>query len=503
MRGMRRKLRFRGIKKTPKNLEKELLATSKRLADDPSLVVPKCLEEVRKPPFAKLEKRLDKVLRHKDDPERLIKLAGKGDQLVRAYAAAISLSASGTLPYLTTAELPMGTISFALRGKVDKEKLIGLQHFGDPDLRLLAYWDMAREEGYHVYSTENGLFCSITAPKAPAEYVSEMLANMPYRVTNGSCGHEGRPAVRVRWRSAGKEFRVCAECAGEVNTAHYLMARVAADDPMDDIEVTVEHSYSGGAQECKGDFPVPQALVESYLQGDLSDAELIAAYIEAKGEWMRSRGQVYVLGNECYGKDGEAFLSALKGCDLERAALKTVIAKGAPIVSEQNQAGKVIGELWGAHGKDMLTAVSDEATASKVMDMKDLTPGQMLAEANRLVQERQVLCSLPNFSGLGPLGQLADSLARAHKVGGTQAMLKLIEKADKQHLTRAVCYAFLEAVGEGQSRKWQFSNEARDYGIHLSTNAKVMLSSCCDEYAHALSSLLTDSGSGESAVRAP
>ena len=95
--------RFRGIKKTPKNMEKEMLATSQRLADDPSLVVPKLLEDVRKSPFAYLEKQLSKVQDRRGDAEKLIKLAGKGDQFVRAYAAAISLSASGKLPYLTTA----------------------------------------------------------------------------------------------------------------------------------------------------------------------------------------------------------------------------------------------------------------------------------------------------------------------------------------------------------------------------------------------------------------
>ena len=51
---MPRRARFRGIKKTPKNMEREMLATSKRLADDPSLVIPRLLEEVRKSPFAYL-----------------------------------------------------------------------------------------------------------------------------------------------------------------------------------------------------------------------------------------------------------------------------------------------------------------------------------------------------------------------------------------------------------------------------------------------------------------
>lgn len=494
--------RFRGIKKTPKNMEKEMLATSQSLADDPSLVIPKLLDEVRKSPFAYLEKSIDKVHSYRGDAEKLIKLAGKGDQFVRAYAAAISLCASGKLPYLTTANLPVGTVSFAMRGTVDREKLIGLQHFDDPDLRLLAYWDMAREDRLHIYSTEKGLYASVSGPKAPEDYIREMMDNLPYRTTEGNCGHD-RPAVRIKWISANKEVRVCAECASDVNTAQHLMARVAAPDPYDDLRVSVEHRYGGGRPECQGEFATPPALIKRYLEGDLDDAGLIAEHVRAKGEWMRSRGQVYILGHECYGKDGEAFLNALKGSDPERAALRAVLSLNVPIVSDQNQAGKVIGELWDPHARAMLVAVSDQATADGVMAMKDLTPGQMLAEAVRLVKERDALQALPSYSQLGPVGQLADGLARSYRTGGTATMLRLIERTDKVHLRRAICYAFLEAAGEAQSRKWQFSKEERESGEHLARHAIEMIRVGGEDYHQALLMILHESGSSESVVRGP
>jgi len=499
---MASRARFRGIKKTPKNMEKEMLANSQRLADDPSLVVPKLLEEVRKSPFAHLEKSLSKVHDHRDDAEKLIRLAGKGDQFVRAYAAAVSLSASGKLPYLTTANLPVGPVSFAMRGTVDREKLIALQHFDDPDLRLLAYWDMAREGRLHIYSTEKGLFASVSGPKAPEEYVREMLDNLPYRTIEGNCGHD-HPAVRVKWVSANKEVRVCAQCASDINTAQHLMARVAAPDPYDDIKVSVEHHYGGGRPECQGDFATPPALIKRYLDGDLDDAGLIAEHVKAKGEWMRSRGQVYILGQECYGRDGEAFLNALKGSDSEKLALRAVLALNVPIVSDQNQAGKVISEMWDPHAGAMLAAVSDQATAESVMAMKELTPGQMLAEAVRLVREREALLSFPRYSQLGPVGQLVDGLARSYRTGGTVAMLRLIERTEKVHLRRAICYAFLEAIGEGQQRKWQFSKEERESGEHLAPHALEMTRAGGEDYHNALLRLLQESGSGESAVRAP
>ncbi len=479
-----------------------MLATSQRLADDPSLVIPRLLEEVRKSPFAYLEKHLSKVQDHRDDAEKLIRLAGKGDQFVRAYAAAISLSASGKLPYLTTANLPVGPVSFAMRGTVDREKLIGLQHFDDPDLRLLAYWDMAREDRLHIYSTENGLYASVSGPKAPEVYVREMMDNLPYRTSDGDCGHD-RPAVRIRWSSAGKEVRVCAECASDVNTAQHLMARVAAPDPYDDLKVSVEHRYGGGRPECHGEFSTPASLVKRYLDGDLDDAGLITEHIRAKGEWMRSRGQVYIIGQECYGRDGEAFLDSLKGSDSEKAALRAVLALNVPIVSDQNQAGKVIGELWGSHAQAMLAAVSDKDTAEAVLAMKDLTPGQMLAEAVRLVKEREVLQSFPRYTQLGPVGQLADGLARAFRTGGAATMLRSVERTEKVHLRRAICYAFLEAVGEAQARKWQFSREERESGEHLAPLALEMTRAGGEEYHQALQRLLQESGSGETAVRAP
>jgi hypothetical protein len=169
-------VKFRGVKATPKALEKGLIETSKMLRDNPAIIIPQCSgEKCSKCRFDKVQRKIEKVSNFKDDPEKLNKLAKRGDQLVRAYAAAISLAASGKIPYLTAAQLPVGEVSFAVRGKVDREKLIGIQHFDDPDLRLLAYFDIAKKRDLHIYSTDERLFCSEGGAKVPEKYVTEML----------------------------------------------------------------------------------------------------------------------------------------------------------------------------------------------------------------------------------------------------------------------------------------------------------------------------------------
>jgi len=82
-------------------------------------------------------------------------------------------------------------------------------------------------------------------------------------------------------------------------------------------------------------------------------------------------------------------------------------------------------------------------------------------------------------------------------------MLRLVERTEKDHLRRASCYAVLEAVGESQSRKWQFSKEERESGEHLAPHAREMTRAGGEDYHLAFLRLLQESGSGESAVRAP
>ena len=76
-------------------------------------------------------------------------------------------------------------MSFAVRGKVDAEYLIGVQYFDDPDLRLLAYFQEAKDSDLHIYSSPESLYCSSDGPRVPASYSKEMLATAPYELKAG------------------------------------------------------------------------------------------------------------------------------------------------------------------------------------------------------------------------------------------------------------------------------------------------------------------------------
>jgi len=504
-----RRVRFRGVKATPKGLEKDLLDKSRRLARDPSLMLPKCDQSCRRCPFDKLLKKMEKVERYSDDANTLIDLASHGDQLVRAYAATISLAASGKIPYLTTKELPTGTVSFAVRGKVDQEKLIGVQYFDDPDLRLLAFWDIARDVDLHIYSEEAGLKCA-DAPKAPKTFVQETLANAPYELSaDGSCGHPNAPlSLIVDWKSPSTRISICSECASDINLMHGLTSRIAARDPTDDFAVEVRYSPRCVAHsECptKASFSMSAELRGSYRKGSIDDATLIARFlVERKDALRRTSGELYILGNDCYGRDKEAFIKALKGSEGEVAAIAGLVrSKPMVVLSSSDQTAKVVADLWGEARESLLNQVaSPEIWKGILANQNTMPPGQVVQEAYRLQRCKGILDKLPQYSSKGAMGALADELARAYKSSGKSGLLQAIDKnKPKEHRGKAVVYGFLVAVGEADSRAWQFATEEKDFGKYLADFAKAMLEASGDAYHQALENMLTASGSGESLQR--
>ena len=137
----KRRLRMRGVKHSSKRKEDELLEVSRTLADDPGLLRPQCAGGCRKCVFDKTFKNIDSLQKIRGHPDALIKEASKfgGDDIYRAYAGTISLAAAGSVPMLGTATLGGEKISYAVRGTVGADKLIGCQYYTDPKIRILLY----------------------------------------------------------------------------------------------------------------------------------------------------------------------------------------------------------------------------------------------------------------------------------------------------------------------------------------------------------------------------
>ncbi|MDD3398335.1 MAG: hypothetical protein PHW93_01895 [Candidatus Methanomethylophilaceae archaeon] len=493
------KVRFRGAKHSPKKLEKDILERSKDLWEDPELLRPVCIGSCRRCHFDKPFKKIHSLDRIKDDADKLVKAASRGDNMVRAYAATISLYVSGKIPYLATARFPGEEVSFAVRGKVGQDKLIGAQYYDDPNKRPLLYMELAKKRRLCLYSLEEGMLCS-DKPKMPEEYLQEIMEESPYNLgEDGSCGHEGKGTLIIHIQSRDEQLRVCRDCAEKTNLLHLLVSRIVSPQVMDDFQVRVEHPYKSGDGDIT-EAQVPAEILERYKRNQINDRELIDAVLKEKKRNLKECGSaVYVMEGRNYGCDLESFMSDVRGSEEEKSALQTVLSDGSiPLVMEGNRASEALQELWSDYATDIILAISSPETVEAMGDVSRQNPGQALQEALFKERSRKILANLPNYSRLGEIGSLADRLARIAKTGDAATLRRDIEfKSLRDFKARSVALAFIKASSTDDSSLWQFSKEEMEFADYLLQFAAMMIEAEGDRYNDALEAMLTASGSAE------
>lgn len=495
----KKRLRMRGVKHTSKRLEEELLDKSKILSDNPGILRPHCAGHCRKCAFDKPFKQIDGLHKIKGDPEALIKEASRfgGDDIVRAYAGTVSLAASGSVPLLASGKLGGETVSYAVRGTVNATKLIGCQYYDDPKKRLLLYSDVVKKNKLHLYSFGESLVCS-DDPNMPEDYLYDTFWETPYDFPDDeiSCGHDASAVLEIHVKSLDRTVSICENCAKDTSTLAFIVSRLAAVDPLDDIEVRVRHKYhSAGGNDIE---PITGDRVKEYMNGKVTDANIIAAVKRAKlGSLKEGESSTYIIGTKNYGADLEGFLSALEGDSKDKEALKRFLsANNRAVVIKTPKASEALSTLWQSDWKGIITSFTDGKTADSMGDMSKGQPSIVLGNAYSIFVSADVVASLPEFKRPGPVTQLADRLAKAAKVGGSSMVEETIEKLSlKDNKSRSIAAAFVLATGSEPGLK--LSRDEREMAEYLVQFVKGIIDASGDRYRDAMNTLLIASGASE------
>jgi hypothetical protein len=523
----RRKGQRSNVRSPAKSMERELVHRAEQLAKDPGRALPKISPPCTKDPFSKVRKKMEQISKFADDEEKLKRFANRGDDIVKAYAGTLMLSAAGKAPYLATIKLPQGEVFYALRGKAKKEKLAGMQWFDHPVYRLLLYLDMAaRRPYYHFYSTRDALYCSCKEARPPREYIEFAMQQPKANMSEASpglwtCPHIDPQAVkeeepvddtylRLEWRSAGILVGLCKRCARTSRdsallsiTKHMAVPKVGAD-----FDVQVLHRLQG-AEGCQlwdrlSRMKLKRDDHDAYINGEVDDLGLIELHLKAVGEELEGyKGSHFILEDRTYCDDVEAFLEALAPSDEERLALEAILPDlDHPLVLDRATTSKVLGELWEDHGEVALRAVvgGDEELLSKYLDDPEVAsnPSNVLKRALVDHRKRTIISRLPEYPKLPKIAAFADRVARVYRTKGADGALRAIEKArGSDTRIKSVAYSFLLALGRSASKKWQYDRTEIDFANFLRDKAKALLDAKADEYHEALQALLSATGSTE------
>lgn len=497
----KKRLRMRGVKQTPKRLEEEILSRSKNISNDPSILRPMCAGNCKKCVFDKTFKDIDTINKYKHDESALLKLASRGsDDIAKAYAGTISLAAAGKIPMLATATLAGDKVPFAIRGSVSNDKLIGCQYYNDPKIRLLLYNQFIKRNKLHLYSFEDGLVCS-DVPKMPEEYLYETFWETPYEFKDDSidCGHDSSLVLTIWIRSVDKTIRICEDCAKEVSTIQFLVSRMCAVDPLDDIEVKVLHRYHTEGE--NGEVKIEGDILQRYMKGELNDKTLLNNIkMDRLGNLKSSEKATYIIGTKNFGSDTKIFVDSITGSEQEKNTLRQFLEKSPKsIILRNGKASEAFIALWEEHWREIISAHTSEKIASGYKERPKASYEIVLDEAYRKHISTNVVASLPEFKKPKPMTALADKLAKASKVDGLNFVLKIIDETTfKSSKEKCLASAFVLSCDNKSKPPMNLSAEDMEFTRFLIPFVKAVINAQGEEYRDSMNTLLTACGSGES-----
>ncbi|MCL2510415.1 MAG: hypothetical protein FWF07_04970, partial [Methanomassiliicoccaceae archaeon] len=445
---------------------------------------------------------IDDISRYKNDPDTLLKLASRGsDDMAKAYAGTISLAAAGKIPLMASAKIAGEVVSYVVRGTVGNDKLIGCQNYEDPRIRLLYYNSFIKKNKLHLYSFHDGLVCA-NYPNMPEDYLYETFWDSPYEFKDDAldCGHKDALILDLKIKSLDQHIRICENCAKEVSTVQYLISKICAVEPLDDIDVHVIHPYHSAKE---SDMEkVDGELLKKYLRGEINDRTLLNTVKRDKlGSLKKGDVSTYVVGTENFGSDLNAFVSALAGPEEERATLRTFLTSNPEsIVIRNKKTSDALTYLWDTHWRELVEIHSSKKIADSFPEKPKYIPTQVLCDAKREFVSADVVAGLPEFKKPKPITKLADSLAKAAKVGGSCLVISTIasEVVMKDPKLRSLSASFVLAADPGAEVPIRLSNDEKSFTDFLVPFAKAVIAAKGEEYRSAMNTLLTACSSGES-----
>ena len=504
-----KKRSMRSLARTaPKSQEKYLIENAKKLQENPFLILPISTEDAEKY-FKKLRKQLTKVHRYSGDEEKLEKLSHKKG-LDGALAGTLLLAISEKAPYLAALTFPTGTISYAQRGKADKEKLIAVQHFDDPVFRLRGIRDIVFKKKLHVYSWDQGYTCTGRDARPPSEFIDFIKTKVGFTSTKDgvSCPHVPSDIAKkkeylsvnylwIHWKSSQIVVALCENCTKTTkNTMFTISKYILQQNLSEDFDIDVvthvgRHSGVSASQKL--------VYLNDYLAGKLTDNEFIKTIAKSQEEQVKNEDEkILVLDGVSYGTDVARFIDALHPNTHEKTALEFFLTKTQePLIISKTSPSKVLDRYWSQFGTEFLASILDDKTMVESLFQLDDTPSNIIMLAFEYQQRKRVLSQLPNYPSLPPIAAFADSVARAYKAFGEKKALAEIKKHPDTPKAKSIAYAFLLALGKAAEMKWKYTKDEIDYGEFLQDYARKLLDIAPEHYSTVLQELLTACGSSE------
>lgn len=258
----RRKKRT-AIRTAAGTVQDQFVARMGLLRDDPLQALPVCTQGEPKP-LQKIRTRIEKMGAKPGFLDR----RDKG--IVGAVANAMPLADLTAVPRIADHKVGGKRRFYLQRGQVGRSCSMGVQNFDDPLALMMAYRDMAKDQGLHFFAGSK-LWCTGPTPVPPAAWLADLcdVALSAEAQDRFGCGHGDVDRVALRFHG-GPAIVVCPNCGKKAGHMHGRIGQRYAG-PKQRQPVEVLRLRPDGTE-----APLDAESVAAYRGGVLNEAMLLA-----------------------------------------------------------------------------------------------------------------------------------------------------------------------------------------------------------------------------------
>ncbi len=493
------RFKSRGIRVATKVQEKAIKEMASRIKKNPLMVLPECgNKDCRKYHFKKLQRKLENM---KGADEKKLTKYSSGKDFAAAVAGTILL-ADSKISYFATKEMGGSTYVYAKRGNARDEKLLAVQNFNDPHIRMAGIMDIASKKKIYIYSVMDRMICMGKNDAPPQEFVNFIMEKL--ELEKGMCKHmlknDKRTHIVIKWIPADIELKICEECASG-NTIMKMTKYFYSPDMEKDFEVLVKGNFISCNKKCDT-CTIEEALQKQvdasyYINGKIDDGKFIEDWYK-KVQWNieKLHEMVFIMDNICYGKDVDAVVEKLNPSKWEETAIRYVLGRiEKPMIISSATPNRILSKYWDEYGADIIKSIAGDEGLKMLKESKSRTPSEILEKVYMRSEKQKILGELPHYKKLPPLAEFADRMARAYRIGGYRETLKEIHSEKMDVKKKAIAYSFLLAMGKADGEEWKYSDMEKDFGNHLMQYARGLMEKRGEDYGKTLQEMLTMTGS--------
>lgn len=496
-----------GAKTASKEQEREFLDRLAQLAADLSPLIPEW-DGPGPSPFHRLERRLTRIQRRKDSL-RWLKWLSRGKKLHHAYAASLLVLHGGKIPSFASMKFQGRDAKYALRGKASAQKLLAIQNFGDPDLRLVGYTEFVQHKRLILVSTAVAFYAIPAGGHLRPGTLSGLLEParvvLAHRDAGDACEHAEAQRLRLRYDLPDLSTRLdlCTDCVRRLGGTLSTHLERAILSPAGRLKI--DRSVTGTPWRVHPETAAPEMeqLVTQASQAankkakdyeQVTDLDLATWTQEALQDALNERATGFILAGEdvWLGEFAQA-AATFASDDVERRALQCAFTLNTPRLRVADPSvNKLLEPLWNPHGPDILRAAAQiEIDPALLKELAERRPTEAFVGLARLLKTEERFKAYPRFDDLAPLLRLAHDLFKAFRSGDSTLFNQRLNEGVQTPSTKPLTLALARAFRSATTIEWKYSPHEKDEALFFDPYAKALASATPETYEEVLGHLAT------------